>query len=225
MLIADKKSANMRAAEQIQFSSRRERQKAETRARLLAAARKLFTSAGYDATRPQDIARLADVAIGTFYVHFPDKRAAFLAFTDAAAHELMERIRTHAADTEGFEARLLRSLEAIVAYSDENPGVLAAAFADEKVLATDSPQGESLRDRLAQSLANGLREGVRRRELRRDYDPAVIAYAIVGLLSQGLRYGSHARGVSRETLLANLVRFCARALVEPDRGGARKESR
>jgi len=208
----------------LQVPSRRERQKAETRARLLDAARSLFTSAGYDATRPQDIARVADVAIGTFYVHFPDKRAAFLAFTEAAAHELMERVRARVADARGFEARLHGSLEAILDFSEESPGVLAAAFADEAVLAASTSRGASLRDRLAQSLAKGLRDGMRARELRRDYDPTVIAYAIVGLLQQGLRYGSHTR-VSRETLLSNLVRFCARALVEPRGAGARKEPR
>jgi len=205
-----------------EIPGRRERRKAETRGRLLEAARALFVSHGYDATRPQDIARAADVAIGTFYVHFPDKRAAFVAFTEAAAHELMESVRMRVADAAGFETRLLRSLEAIIAYSDAHPGVLAAAFADEAVLAADSAPGPSLRDHLAQSLSKGLRDGMRRRELRRDYDPTVIAYAIVGLLQQGLRYGSHG-GVSRETLLANLVRFCARALVEP-RVRARKES-
>lgn len=204
--------------------SRRERRKAETRSRLLGAARTLFATEGYDATRPQDIARAADLAIGTFYIHFPDKRAAFLAFTEAASHELMERVRAHIGDASGFEARLLRSLEAIVAFSDENPGVLAAAFADEAVLAADLPTGASLRDRLAQSLAKQLREGMRRRELRRDYDPAVVAYGIVGLLQQGLRFGAHAR-ISRAALLDNLVRFCARALVVPRRGGAREESR
>jgi AcrR family transcriptional regulator len=203
--------------------SRRERRKAETRSRLLGAARSLFASEGYDATRPQDIARAADLAIGTFYVHFPDKRAAFLAFTEAASQELMERVRARIGDARGFEVRLLRSLEAIVAFSDENPGVLAAAFADEAVLAADLPSGVSLRDRLAQSLAKGLREGMRQRELRRDYDPTVVAYAIVGLVQQGLRFGANAR-ISRAALLENLVRFCARALVAPPPRRARKES-
>lgn len=201
--------------------SRRERRKAETRSRLLDAARRLFASDGYDATRPQDIARAADVAIGTFDVHFPDKRAAFLAFTEVASHELMERVHAHIGDARGFEARLLKSLEAIVAYSDEHLGVLAAAFADQAVLAAGLPEGVSLQDRLAQSLAKSLREGMREGELRRDYDPTVIAHAIVGLLQQGLRFGGHGR-VSREALLANLVRFCSRALVSRQR--AKKES-
>lgn len=206
----------------VELRSRRDRRKAETRARLLLAARELFARDGYDGTRPQDIARAADVAIGTFYVHFADKRAAFLAFTEEASHELMESVRACAVGARGFEARLLASLEAIVEFSDENPGVLAAAFADAAVIAADVPSGASLRERLARSLAEGLRDGMRRGELRRDYDPAVIASAIVGLVQGGLR-GAHARA-ERSELLSNLVRFCARALVAPARA-ARKETR
>jgi AcrR family transcriptional regulator len=190
---------------------------------LLASARELFARDGYDATRPQDIARAADVAIGTFYVHFADKRAAFLAFTEEASHELMERVRARIGDAHGFEERLLASLEAIVEFSDAHPGVLAAAFADAAVLASGLPSGASLRERLAQSLAGGLREGMRRGELRRDYDAGVIANAIVGLVQGGLRFGAHSRS-ERGELLANLVRFCARALVAP-RAGNRKEPR
>ena len=67
---------------------RRARRKAETRDRLLSSARKLFVELGYHATRPQDIAREADVAAGTFYTHFADKREAFLAFVAQAGKEL-----------------------------------------------------------------------------------------------------------------------------------------
>ncbi len=64
---------------------RRARRKAETRRRLLSAARELFASGGYDATRPQDIARAADLATGTFYVHFAVKMEDFLAFSELEA--------------------------------------------------------------------------------------------------------------------------------------------
>jgi AcrR family transcriptional regulator len=192
--------------------SRRERRKAETRRRLLDAARTLFATQGYDATRPQDIAREADVAVGTFYLHFADKRAAFLTFTEEAALELMERVRARAARRQGFAEVLLASLEAIVEYADAHPGVLAAAFADASVLAAGLPEGASLRDRLASSLAQRLREGMLRGEILRDYDAAVIAHAIVGLVQQGLRFGAHG-GTDRSALLENLVRFCARALL------------
>jgi hypothetical protein len=124
----------------------------------------------------------------------------------------MERVRAHALGAHDFADGFLRSLEAIIEYSEAHPGVLAAAFADTSVLAAEVPEGASLRDRLAQSLAQALREGMLRGELRRDYDPAVIAHGIVGLVQQGLRFGLHG-GAERRALLENLVRFCARALV------------
>lgn len=197
---------------QVEPASRHERRKAQTRRQLLDAARALFVADGYDATRPQDIARAADVAVGTFYLHFADKRAAFIAFTDEAAEQLMERVRARSIGAHDFAEGFLRSLEAIIEYSEAHPGVLAAAFADASVLAAAVPDGASLRDRLAQSLAQALREGMLRGELRRDYDPAVIAHGIVGLVQQGLRFGVHG-GADRHALLENLVRFCARALV------------
>ena len=205
-------------------ASRHERRKAQTRRALLDAARARFVALGYDATRPQDIAREADVAVGTFYLHFADKRAAFLAFTEEAAAELMECVRARATGAVGFADTLLRSLEAIVAYSEAHPGVLAAAFADASVLAAAVPEGASLRDRLAQSLAQRLREGMLRGELRRDYDPALIAHAIVGLVQQGLRFGLHG-AVERHALLGDLVRFCARALLTPERVAPEEKER
>jgi AcrR family transcriptional regulator len=109
----------------IEPASRHERRKAQTRRQLLDAARALFVAHGYDATRPQDIARAADVAAGTFYLHFADKRAAFLAFTDEAAEQLMECVRARTVDARDFEDGLLRSLEAISS-TRAHPGVLAA---------------------------------------------------------------------------------------------------
>src|SRR5262245_61980963 len=52
---------------------------AETRARLVAAAAREFGRVGYDGTDSNRLARAAGYAPGTFYKHFPDKRAIFLA--------------------------------------------------------------------------------------------------------------------------------------------------
>src|SRR5579871_4806864 len=71
-----------------------QRRKPESIAKLRKAARKLFVERGYHATRPQDIARAAGVGHGTFYLHFPDKRACFLAFVDEAREELDAYLRT-----------------------------------------------------------------------------------------------------------------------------------
>ncbi len=60
------------------------RRKPESLAKVKKAARKLFVERGYHATRPQDIAREAGLGHGTFYLHYEDKRACFLAFVDEA---------------------------------------------------------------------------------------------------------------------------------------------
>jgi len=191
---------------------RRERRKAETRRRLLDAARQLFVERGYDATRPQDIARAADVGAGTFYLHFADKRDAFRAFAEEAAEELMAVTREASRGARGFGERLRRSLEALLAYSDAHPGLLVAAFADAAVIAAALPRGASLRERMAASLAQGLREGMARGELRCDYDPDVLAHGITGLVREALGRGVQ-RGVERAALVDEITRFCSRALV------------
>lgn len=190
---------------------RRQRRKAETRQRLLEAASRLFAERGFEATRPQDIAREADVAIGTFYLHFGDRREAFVAFTAHAAEELMERVRARSIDSGSFEERLRANLECLLDYADEKPGVVRAAFADESVIGGSQPE-PSLRERLAVALARGLEAGMERGEFRADYDPALVSHAIVGLIQQALQFGSQ-HEIDRDVVLDQITRFCGRALV------------
>ena len=78
---------------QVGISLEGRRRKPESLARLKQAARKLFVERGYDATRPQDIAREAGLGHGTFYLHYPDKRACFLSFVEDARQELDAHLR------------------------------------------------------------------------------------------------------------------------------------
>ena len=104
----------------------RRRRKPESLARLKQAARKLFVERGYDATRPQDIAREAGLGHGTFYLHYPDKRACFLSFVDDARQELDAHLRDRRRGAT-LEQRIAATLEAMYEYADRHPGVLRAA--------------------------------------------------------------------------------------------------
>ena len=75
------------------LQTRAERRKRATEARLLDAALEVFCVRGYDAATTAEMARAADVAAGTFYLHFRDKRAAFERLARHAAHDLLERWR------------------------------------------------------------------------------------------------------------------------------------
>src|SRR3954447_17911590 len=58
---------------------RREERKAQNRAKLLIAARKVFAEKGYGEATARDIVRETDLASGTFYNYFDDKQDASMA--------------------------------------------------------------------------------------------------------------------------------------------------
>jgi len=192
--------------------ARLDRRKAESRQRLLAAARALFIARGYHATRPQDIARAADVGHGTFYLHFQDKRDCFLAFAEQARLELEAFIHPRLAAVRGVEAQLRAMLAAILDYAGQNPGVLKAALTDLSVIAAEEAPAETLADRWAAAWAEHLRAGMGHGTIYSDYDAAVIGHAIIGLVQGGAR---HRDRLDRDALIDNLTRFLVRALVPP----------
>jgi AcrR family transcriptional regulator len=59
--------------------TRRQQQKAETRAIILDAARSLFEERGFDGTTMRTLAAEAGVGLGTIFSHFPDKAALLMA--------------------------------------------------------------------------------------------------------------------------------------------------
>lgn len=74
-------------------AGRRERTKAANRASILAAARELFSTHGYDAVSVRDIVRHTDLASGTFYNYFPDKASIFRALVEETGAEGRRRVR------------------------------------------------------------------------------------------------------------------------------------
>jgi AcrR family transcriptional regulator len=65
---------------------------ARTRAKLMDAAVELFARDGFKAASVNEIAKLADMANGTFYVHFRDKREIVQAVTLGIAQELARQL-------------------------------------------------------------------------------------------------------------------------------------
>lgn len=193
-------------------TARVDRRKAVSRQRLLAAARQLFIERGYHATRPQDIARAADVGYGTFYLHFTDKRDCFLAFAEAARAELAAVVAARLVGIDGVEPQLRVLLEALLDYAERNPGVLKAAMTDVSVIASDGPSGASLVDRWAAEWAVQIRAGARVGAIHADYDAEVVGHAIVGLIRGAAASGRHRRA----ELIDTVARFLARALVPQD---------
>jgi AcrR family transcriptional regulator len=190
------------------------RRKPESLARLKQSARKLFVERGYDGTRPQDIAREAGLGHGTFYLHYPDKRACFLSFVEDARVELDTHVSAHRRPGQTLEQRISATLHAIYDYSDHHPGVLRAAMTDEAVIDAEGVEVRSLLTQWGAEWADMVREASRDGSACRSYDPGIIGQAIVGALHQTSRE-AHRTGRSRALLVENLTRFLTRAL-KPD---------
>jgi AcrR family transcriptional regulator len=206
------------------IADRAERRKAESRERLLEAARRLFIERGYHATRPQDIAREADVGHGTFYLHFADKQECFLAFAARACDELQAFVDARLASVEGVEPQLRALLEALLDYAEQNPGEIKAAMTDVSVIASDGVVHESVIDRWATQWAERLRLGAAAGAIHADYDAAVAGHAIVGLIRGAAAYGRRHRS-ARAQVVDTVARFLARALVSESEAEAARHHR
>ena len=187
------------------------RRKPESFSKLKKAARKLFVERGYHATRPQDIAREAGLGHGTFYLHFPDKRACFLAFVEDARTELDAYIRNRVSPETSLEKFLATMLHAIYEYSETHPGVLNAAMTDEAVIDAEGAQAVPLLQRWGRDWAEIIRTAVRNGIASDAYDTDIIGQAIIGAIHQTASEGAATRR-SREEVVDNLTRFLVRAL-------------
>jgi AcrR family transcriptional regulator len=187
------------------------RRKPESLAKIKKAARKLFVERGYHATRPQDIAREAGLGHGTFYLHYPDKRACFLAFVDDAREELDEHVRTRSAHSGTLEQRIASSLHAIFEYSESHPGVLNAAMTDEAIIDAEGVAAMPLLQRWGADWAKILREAVKTGHAADIYDADIIGQAILGAIHQTASEGFRS-GRNPEAVVRNLTRFLVRAL-------------
>ena len=179
--------------------------------RLKASARKLFVERGYHATRPQDIAREAGLGHGTFYLHYPDKRACFLAFVEDARQEMNAHLSNARPPDGSLEEMIAATLNAIYDYSDSHPGVLRAAMTDEMVIDAEGAQAVPLLVRWGEEWAQFVRDAAGKGQACSSYNAEIIGQAIVGALHQTGREGSRGQ-LCRKELVDNLTRFLTRAL-------------
>jgi AcrR family transcriptional regulator len=207
-------------------TERTEARRAETRRRIVTAARELIAEGGYVAAQVAAVADRAGVAVGTVYRHFPSKSDLFAeVFREASQHEVdamrtaMEGVTEPAAERiaigiEAFARRALRGRRLAWA--------LLAEPVDPAVEAERLHFRHSYRDLMAEVIAEGIEAG----ELPDQHLDATAAAligavgeAMVGPLSptyDGLRPAAHPRvdGGDPDAVIASLINFCTRAIGE-----------
>jgi AcrR family transcriptional regulator len=131
------------------------------RERLLVAMTHAVAHKGYAATTVGDVVALARVSRRTFYEHFPDKPACFLAAYDLVNSQLVDRISraADAADPQGWPERVRAMVSAYLDALSENPALARALMVD---IASAGPAALDANARLQQQIAQDLRAAHRR---------------------------------------------------------------
>src|SRR5262245_14891849 len=135
-----------------------------TRAKLLEAAKDLFSQHGYHRTQVMDIVTRAHVSAGTFYRYFDDKQGIFFAIADElSGHEAEEASRARAMILEATDFAtavanmvlfLERHFERVVARA-----ALYRALDNSGVVDLRRDASAAMRERAVQALAEHIRRG------------------------------------------------------------------
>lgn len=157
-----------------------------TRARLVAAAEKVFASAGYHDASIVKITEEAGIGLGTFYLYFAGKQEIF----DEVVDDLNARVRhamTEAARSAGTRLDGERAgFRAFFRFTAEHPALYRIIRQAEFV----SPAAQRRHyENIVRSYVHGLSAAQAVGEVRRPMDPEVAAWALMGIGELfGMRY-------------------------------------
>ncbi|MBB3890993.1 AcrR family transcriptional regulator [Phenylobacterium haematophilum] len=154
---------------QVRVPTRRALAKQQTRTKVLAAARRLFSEAGYEGATIRDIAAEAGMSTGAVFANFTDKSDLFREIMVADMEALVEAMREGASRGRGVDDTLLKLFVAGYAFYKTRLPLARAAFG----ISWMPEQGQELRNlppvlELQELFTEQLTLGVERGELSQE---------------------------------------------------------
>jgi AcrR family transcriptional regulator len=192
---------------------------ARNRRALVQAAREIFERDGFVSARITDIADRAGVAHGSFYSHFPDKRAAFAAVLDEVQEEMLQPGAAPTTDLSDPAEVIERANRAYLEAYQRNARLMVlleqVATVDEDFLQLRMKRTDAFVRRNAKAIRRLQRAGQADPEL----DPSLASLAISAMVSRTAyaTLGVGDRPVNLDRLVATLNRLWTNALrITPD---------
>jgi AcrR family transcriptional regulator len=166
-----------------QLSSADWEPKESRKAEIINAAIEVFSQKGYHNAKVTDITRNAGISIGTFYIHFQNKRDLFIEVVEAVFRHIVGDAARNIKGEQDLGKRLVirgrTFFENYTRYAEILNQLRAEIASDE-----DWPQ-EKL-NRMYQALTGPVIkeaiEGIERGQLRAGIDPELIAFALTGMI-------------------------------------------
>jgi AcrR family transcriptional regulator len=184
----------------------RERKKEQTRALIAERARRLFAERGFDQVPVSDIARAADVSVGTVFNYFPSKEDLVYGRMEAFEEEMLEALRNRPPRESIIDAFARFVLEPRGLLASENQGDAEFLVAITKMIA-ESPALLAREREVYERYTRALAEQIAREAGSgpEDAEPWVIANALIGVhralidtARRGVLAGTPNRRVARE---------------------------
>lgn len=182
------------------------RSRAETRRRLVEAGTELFAREGVHRATSTQIARVAGVAAGTFYLHFPDKHTLFREIAFAALADLRERMVV-AQDAAGSDrvAQLRARMETLVAFAAEQRDLVRIVFGRGHEA---GEVAEEMADALFPGVEARLRDRIEEDRADAALHPAVAAQALIATWTRVVAWWvEDPSRAPREAVVETLVRL------------------
>lgn len=159
-------------------------QASETRAKLLAAARRAFAELGYAKARVEDVVTRAGVGHGTFYAYFPNKQAALAALVREHAGTL-EELASQPWRAGDVRSSLTEVLGGLADLYDRDADMLVlwteAAAHDPELAAVLDEVRRQFVERIARNIERAAKQG-----LARPVDPWTAATALAAMAERTL---------------------------------------
>lgn len=148
----------------LRMPTRRALAKQQTRAKVLAAARRLFSEQGYEGATIRDIAAAAGMSTGAVFANFSDKSDLFREIMLADMVDLVEAMREAAHRGRNVDDALLKAFAAGYAFYKSQLPLARAAFSiswspDQGLELRSMPPIQALHDLIHEQLLLGVERG------------------------------------------------------------------
>src|SRR6266436_3102841 len=205
------KSTSTAAAAAVRTSNRFERRRERTRQELLAAATRVLAEKGLDRTKVTDIAAAADVGVGTFYLHFPDKEALFDAVVEETVRRLKATVDAAREKARGPLAKIQAANRAFFRFAHGNREVFKIVFGHAAAYDELIRRAQAL---FIADVEETVRDGIACGAFA-PLPPPLVAQAVIGMATQVIAWWTEHESVPIETVIETTTTLALRGIT-PD---------
>jgi AcrR family transcriptional regulator len=193
--------------------TRRARKKARTRGEIFAAAMRLFGERGFDEVTIEQICGAADVARGTFFLHFPSKAALLFEFSRQLARDLEGLLREPRGSALSEYGRMVEHFgDRWLRHADVMRAMLREFLASPEALAAAGSEGRDLLELVEGIVQRGQQRGEFRRNVSARLAAAMFLQTAAAILSGAVYRG---RDVTPEQVRNEFLHALLHGLLEP----------